>query len=155
MDRHLLLLFDWHLLPEMQLRQVQYCNISKQLLLNLKALKLKLTCISIRFVTVIYYDKFNVTSSQKLAHMDEKPLTLYHIVSYDFLHSYFDYLTISSDHGLHTYCGDRTGQTVVITGDAALITFHSDSSIQDRGFVLFFTAFTPVGKCYHITHVSH
>ncbi|KAL9953037.1 hypothetical protein ACROYT_G040388 [Oculina patagonica] len=48
----------------------------------------------------------------------------------------YDYLTISSNREFHKYCGDKTGQWVVIAGDAAVITFHSDSTVQKSGFVV-------------------
>ena len=44
------------------------------------------------------------------------------------------------------YCGDKTGQTVNTVGDLAVITFHSDSSVQKGGFFLSFTA-VPIGEC--------
>ncbi|KAL9952995.1 hypothetical protein ACROYT_G040337 [Oculina patagonica] len=52
----------------------------------------------------------------------------------------YDYLTISNNHTSGVYCGDKTGQTVLIAGDHAVITFHSDSYVQERGFLLVFTA---------------
>ncbi|XP_078349872.1 CUB and peptidase domain-containing protein 1-like [Oculina patagonica] len=57
----------------------------------------------------------------------------------------FDYLKISSNHTFRVFCGNETGQTVLIAGDDVRVTFHSDSHVQERGFLLFFTA-VPVGK---------
>ena len=37
------------------------------------------------------------------------------------------------------FCGQKSGQTVLVTGKYALIKFHSNSSIQNRGFALSFT----------------
>ena len=38
---------------------------------------------------------------------------------------------------LGTFCGRKlTGKVFVVTGNYALITFHSDGSIQDQGFQL-------------------
>jgi len=36
------------------------------------------------------------------------------------------------------YCGNKTGETVAVTGDYAVITFHSDEDVQKRGFRIFF-----------------
>ncbi|KAL9964948.1 hypothetical protein ACROYT_G028665 [Oculina patagonica] len=54
----------------------------------------------------------------------------------------FDYLRITNDYNdnLGEYCGKKSGQTVLVTGDYAVLMFHSDSSFQRRGFLLFFTA---------------
>ncbi|KAJ7376339.1 hypothetical protein OS493_035264 [Desmophyllum pertusum] len=59
----------------------------------------------------------------------------------------YDYLSISNENNqtFGVYCGHKTVQIVSITGDDAVITFHSDGSVQKRGFLLFFTA-TPIGK---------
>jgi len=43
------------------------------------------------------------------------------------------------------YCGQRSGQSVFVTGNYAVMSFHSDSSVQKRGFELFFSRF-PMGK---------
>lgn len=45
--------------------------------------------------------------------------------------------------GMH--CGDRTGRTVTVTGKRVLITFHSDQSVQMKGFALTLTT-TPIGE---------
>ncbi|XP_078349753.1 procollagen C-endopeptidase enhancer 1-like [Oculina patagonica] len=59
----------------------------------------------------------------------------------------WDYLSISSayNHTFAVYCGQRTGRTVLITGEYAVIAFHSDSVFAKTGFLLFFTA-VPVGR---------
>jgi len=36
------------------------------------------------------------------------------------------------------YCGNRTGEMVAVNGDYAVITFHSDRSVQKRGFRILF-----------------
>jgi len=46
------------------------------------------------------------------------------------------------------YCGDNTGRTVLLTGDYAQITFHTDNIIEKKGFLIHFDAvshgkFTP------------
>ena len=43
------------------------------------------------------------------------------------------------------YCGMKTGRNVYLTGEFAVITFHSDYSFERRGFLIFLT-FTPIGK---------
>ena len=59
-----------------------------------------------------------------------------------------DYLKITNEvnetFGMH--CGDRTGRTVTVTGKQVVMTFHSDQSVQKRGFVITLTS-TPIGKC--------
>ena len=63
-----------------------------------------------------------------------------------FLRSY-DYLKITNDkaESFGKYCGVETGKTVYVTGDYAVITFHSDQSVERRGFQMFFTI-VPPGK---------
>ena len=41
------------------------------------------------------------------------------------------------------YCGRRTGQTVAVYGKFALITFHSDPSVEKRGFFFHFKTVSP------------
>ena len=38
------------------------------------------------------------------------------------------------------YCGERTGQTVLVDGSYVVIKFHSDENFQLKGFLLVFTA---------------
>ena len=58
----------------------------------------------------------------------------------------YDYLEIVNDGRMvGKYCGRRTGQNIFLTGDQILITFHSDDIIQERGFLIHFTA-GPHGK---------
>ncbi|KAL9980660.1 hypothetical protein ACROYT_G009272 [Oculina patagonica] len=58
----------------------------------------------------------------------------------------YDYLKIFNDQSQEygVYCGERTGQTVLVTGKYVVITFRSGDIIQERGFRLLFTA-VPVG----------
>ncbi|KAJ7388381.1 Bone morphogenetic protein 1 [Desmophyllum pertusum] len=53
----------------------------------------------------------------------------------------YDYLSISNENKqtFGVYCGKKTGQIVSlhVTGDDAVITFHSDGSVQKSGFLLF------------------
>ena len=55
-----------------------------------------------------------------------------------------DYLKITNEKnqifGRGVYCGQQTGQTVLVTGKYALLKFYSDDTIQKRGFVIHFTA---------------
>lgn len=74
-----------------------------------------------------------------------------HVISYPSCRR--DFLKISNDHMSGVYCGEKTGETVQIAGDNAVITFHSDSFVQRRGFSLSFTLF-PGGKCNRKTHVT-
>ena len=41
------------------------------------------------------------------------------------------------------YCGEKTGESVVVTGFYAVLTFHSDYSEQTRGFMLNIAAAPP------------
>ena len=52
----------------------------------------------------------------------------------------YDYLKITNEkkQSFGVYCGEKTGQTVNVTGDYAVITFHSDYSEQRRGFRILF-----------------
>ena len=67
------------------------------------------------------------------------------------------------------YCGNKTGQNVLVTGDKVELTFKSDGKIEQRGYYLVFTLVSPpsasppsvsppldsqpsafpLGKCYH------
>ena len=37
------------------------------------------------------------------------------------------------------YCGNKTGQNLLVTGDKVQIIFHSDDKIERRGYLLNFT----------------
>ena len=54
-----------------------------------------------------------------------------------------DYLRIAdgSNNTIGTYCGNHTGKSVRVVGSVALLTFHSDGSVQKRGFELSFSFF--------------
>ena len=56
-----------------------------------------------------------------------------------FLISY-DIVKIANDQNytLGEYCGRRTGQTVAVYGNFALITFHSNPYVEKRGFFFHF-----------------
>ena len=53
-----------------------------------------------------------------------------------------DHLKITSDNNIDIgkYCGELTGKEVVVSGDYAVLTFHSDFSVQKGGFRILFTA---------------
>ena len=61
---------------------------------------------------------------------------------YNSFHFSFDYLRITNEHNddFGEHCGKKTGQTVLVTGEYAILMFHSDTSFQRTGFLLFFTA---------------
>lgn len=52
---------------------------------------------------------------------------------------------------LGKHCGKKIGQKTLVTGDYALLTFHSDEFKESKGFVLFFTAI-PEGKFHQKTY---
>jgi len=63
-----------------------------------------------------------------------------------FLMHSFDYLEIVNDGRIvGKYCGQRTGQNILLTGDRMLIKFHSNWRVEERGFLIHFTA-SPHGK---------
>ena len=47
-------------------------------------------------------------------------------------------------HTFGKYCGERSGESVVVAGEHVMITFHSDDIEQRRGFLIFITA-VPLG----------
>jgi len=59
-----------------------------------------------------------------------------------------DYLQITNEKNwfFGKYCGHMTGKTVLVSGKYMLIKFHSDSNIQDRGFLMEFSAAVPTCK---------
>ena len=54
-------------------------------------------------------------------------------------------ITNENNETLGVYCGYRANQEVVVTGGYAVITFHSDYSIEERGFLFLFTT-VPISK---------
>ncbi|XP_068675741.1 cubilin-like [Montipora foliosa] len=65
----------------------------------------------------------------------------------------YDYLLITNDNGgfNRKYCGNRTGQSVIVTGRYARLTFRSDSSVQKTGFRLLIFRFYRVSTTYRPT----
>ena len=59
----------------------------------------------------------------------------------------YDYLKITDgkSHIFGVYCGEKTGESIVVAGDQVTITFYSDDIEQRRGFLIFFTPI-PVGR---------
>ena len=52
------------------------------------------------------------------------------------------------------YCGNKTGQNLLVTGDKVKMTFRSDEKIEQRGYYLVFTLVSPPSvsphcKCDH------
>ena len=58
----------------------------------------------------------------------------------------WDYLKITDDNNqtIGVFCGQLSGQTVNVTGQYAVISFHTDFIVQRRGYELFFSP--PIGK---------
>ena len=46
---------------------------------------------------------------------------------------------------LGRHCGEKSGQSVLVTGDYAVLTFHADENQETRGYLLSFSAI-PEGK---------
>ena len=44
------------------------------------------------------------------------------------------------NHVYGVYCGQKTGQSVLVNGNYVVIIFHSDAVDQQKGFLLYFTA---------------
>jgi len=54
-------------------------------------------------------------------------------------------ITNEKDQEFGKYCGNKTGQTVLVSGKYALIKFHSDNSFTGKGFLMHFTV-VPLSK---------
>ena len=52
----------------------------------------------------------------------------------------YDYLKITNHTKLSSgkHCGNKTGTKVEVTGEYAVITFHSDSRVEEKGFRILF-----------------
>ena len=69
-----------------------------------------------------------------------------HNMCYLSLFSRYDRLIISNvQFEFGVYCGLMTGRTVLVNGSYVVIRFHSDANIQQKGFLLVFTA-VQIGK---------
>ena len=62
----------------------------------------------------------------------------------------YDYLRITDSSTFYligTYCGNQTGKRVRVDGSVAVLTFHTDWSVQRGGFYLTFSFFPqPLGE---------
>ena len=61
-------------------------------------------------------------------------LTLFFSCRYDYLR-----ITNGNNQTIGTYCGQRSGQNVLVNGIYAVIAFHSDGSVRRRGYELVFS----------------
>ena len=52
---------------------------------------------------------------------------------------------------LGKHCGEKTGQTTLVTGDYAVLTFHTDEIEESKGFLLLFDTI-PEGKLNYKTN---
>lgn len=73
--------------------------------------------------------------------VNKVPNKLIYLPSYDYMK-----ITNEINETFGVYCGERTGRTVIVTGNFVVMIFHSDESTEKRGFLLSFTAI-PLGKC--------
>ena len=95
----------------------------------------------------------DLSHKTKYTHRKQK-ITAGVIVHYCFICTCsYDYLKITNDKysTVAVYCGKKTGRTVLLTGDHVNITFHTDSSVEKRGFWIHFYA-VPHGKCNRKVH---
>ena len=55
----------------------------------------------------------------------------------------WDYLRITDDSSntVGTYCGIQTGKSIRVVGAVAVLIFHTDGSVQGRGFEISFSFF--------------
>lgn len=60
----------------------------------------------------------------------------------------YDYLKITNENSdiFGVICGVRRGSDIIVTGDYARLTFHSDAEVQGRGFFISFTVIPRPGK---------
>ena len=42
------------------------------------------------------------------------------------------------------YCGNKTGENLLVTGDKVEMTFRSDEKVEQRGYYLVFTLVSPL-----------
>jgi len=67
---------------------------------------------------------------------------------FPFLIHRYDYLEIVNDGRMvGKYCGQRTGQNILLTGNQISIKFYSDVYVERRGFRIYFNA-GPHGKYF-------
>ena len=91
---------------------------------------------------------FEITDCRYLSHDPEVTVSCNNGQLFPFLMHSYDYLEIVHDGRLvGKYCGSRTEQNISLTGDQLLIKFHSDHSMQGRGFLIYFPP-GPHGKYF-------
>ena len=56
----------------------------------------------------------------------------------------------ATNFNLGRHCGEQTGQSVLVTGVYAVLTFHTDANQESKGFLLSFSAI-PEGKLNQTT----
>ena len=79
--------------------------------------------------------------------LKEPVRSLYLLTPYFFFFGSCDYLKITNERNqtFGTYCGQQSGQSIRVTGRYAMISFHSDGSARERGYLLRFSQ-VPYGK---------
>ncbi|XP_015775877.1 PREDICTED: CUB and peptidase domain-containing protein 1-like [Acropora digitifera] len=67
-------------------------------------------------------------------------------------HCGYDYLQITdgSSNTIGIYCGNQTGKSVRVVGTVAVLEFHTDGSVQGRGFELSFSFFPQPPGCLSV-----
>ena len=99
-------------------------------------------------LTKLGYKGFEIIDCRYLSHDPEETESCNKGQLFPFLMHSWDYLEIVNDGRMvGKYCGRRTGQNINLTGDQMLIKFHSDRSVQRKGFLIHFTA-GPHGKYF-------
>ena len=80
---------------------------------------------------------------------------------YNFRCRHADYLEITDDNNVQVgqYCGDLTGNDVFVSGDFAVITFHSDylNNTKKRGYQMLFNTDVKSrmpGKCKSVEQAA-
>ena len=98
--------------------------------------------------TKLGYKGFEIIDCRYLSHDPEVTEWCNNGQLFPFLMRSYDYLEIVNDGRMvGKYCGRRTGQNIFLTGDQMLIKFHSDGSVQRKGFLIHLTA-GPHGKYF-------
>ena len=91
--------------------------------------------------TKLGYKGFEIIDCRYLSHNPEETESCNNGQLFPFLMHSYDYLGIDNDGRMvGKYCGSRTGQEISLTGDQILFKFHSDHSVERRGFLIHFTA---------------
>ena len=60
---------------------------------------------------------------------------------------------MNSSNTIGTYCGNQTGKSVRVVGTVALLTFHTDGVVRERGFEISFSFF-PISPGEFSSHLS-